>query len=122
MCIKGSVLSSLLFIIVLEALSKEFRVGCPWELFYADDLVTIAEALDNLLAKFYKWKKGLEPKGLKVNVGKTKVMTSRRDLNSLVKSGKFPCGVCVKGVGQNSIFCGSCSHGSIISAQVFMEG
>ena len=34
---QGSVLSPLLFIIVLEALSKEFRKGCPWELFYADD-------------------------------------------------------------------------------------
>ena len=32
-----SVLSPLLFIIVLEALSSEFRVGLPWELFYADE-------------------------------------------------------------------------------------
>ena len=29
---QGSVLSPLLFIIVLEALSREFRTGCPWEL------------------------------------------------------------------------------------------
>ena len=34
---QGSVLSPLLFIIVLEALSREFRTGCPWELLYADD-------------------------------------------------------------------------------------
>ena len=27
---QGSVLSPLLFIIVLEALSLEFKVGCPW--------------------------------------------------------------------------------------------
>ena len=40
---QGSVLSPLLFIMVLEALSLEFRSGCPWELFYADDLVLIAE-------------------------------------------------------------------------------
>ena len=32
---QGSVLSPLLFIIVLEALSMEFRTGCPWELLYA---------------------------------------------------------------------------------------
>ena len=31
---QGSVLSTLLFIIVLEALSREFRTGCPWELLY----------------------------------------------------------------------------------------
>ena len=36
---QGSVLSLLLFIIVVEALSPEFRVGCPWEMFYGDDLV-----------------------------------------------------------------------------------
>ena len=28
---QGSVLSPLLFIIVLEALSREFRAGVPWE-------------------------------------------------------------------------------------------
>ena len=39
---QGSVLSPLLFIIVLEALSRYFRVGVPWELFFADDLVIIA--------------------------------------------------------------------------------
>ena len=38
---QGSVLSPLLFIIVLEALSREFRTGCPWELLhvYADDFM-----------------------------------------------------------------------------------
>ena len=36
---QGSVLSPLLFIIVLEALSREFRCGVPWEDLYADDLV-----------------------------------------------------------------------------------
>ena len=29
---QGSVLSPLLFIIMLEALSKEFSICCPWEL------------------------------------------------------------------------------------------
>ena len=36
---QGSVLSPLLFVIVLEALSCEFHTGTPWELLYADDLV-----------------------------------------------------------------------------------
>ena len=40
---QGSVLSPLLFIIVLEALSREFREGLPMELLYADDLVLVAE-------------------------------------------------------------------------------
>ena len=36
---QGSVFSTLLFIIVLEALSREFRTGCTWMLLYADDLM-----------------------------------------------------------------------------------
>ena len=41
---QGSVLSPLLFIIVLKALSTKFRIELPWELFYADDLVLLAES------------------------------------------------------------------------------
>ena len=43
---QGSVFSPLLFIIVLEALSREFRCRVPWEDFYTDDLVIIAESLE----------------------------------------------------------------------------
>ena len=38
---QGSVLSPLLFIIVLEALSCKFRVGSPWEMLYTDELVIL---------------------------------------------------------------------------------
>ena len=46
---QGSVLSPLLFIIILEALSRKFRIGLPWKLFYADDLALLAESEDKLL-------------------------------------------------------------------------
>ena len=42
---QGSVLSPLLFIIVLEALPCEFQAGVPWEDLYADDIVVIADSL-----------------------------------------------------------------------------
>ena len=41
---QGSVLTLLLFIIVLEALSREFREGLPMELLHADDPVLMAES------------------------------------------------------------------------------
>ena len=54
---QGSILSPLLFIIVLEALSREFRSGVPWEDLYADDLVIIAECLRNVLGGSWHGKK-----------------------------------------------------------------
>ena len=48
-------------------------------------------------------------KGLRLNVDKTKVLISGRNLYTLKKSEKFPCGVCFSGVGRNSVFCSSCS-------------
>ena len=91
---QGSVLSPLLFIIVLEALSKEFRTGSPWELLYADDLVIVSDSLADLQRTFDAWKSGMEDKGLRVNVGKTKLMVTGPNLNPIHDSGKHPCGVC----------------------------
>ena len=94
---------------VLEALSLEFRTGCPWELLYADDLVLIADSMDKLIEKFNRWKEGIESKGLKVNIAKTKVMVSGNGIIPPSTSGKWPCSVCRKGVGNNSIFCNFCT-------------
>ena len=108
---QGSVLSPLLFIIVLEALSREFRTGCPWELLYADDLMISAESMEELLVKVQTWKTEMEEKGLRVNMGKTKIMESGINLDVLKKSGMYPCGVCQSEVGSsNAIFCGGCKR------------
>lgn len=48
---KGSVLSSLLFIIVLEALSRKFHAGCPWVLLCMDDLAMADISLDDLVER-----------------------------------------------------------------------
>ena len=52
----------------------------------------------------------MEKKGLRVNAGKTKIMTCGTGLALLQSSGKFPCAVCHTGVGSNSIFCNGCKH------------
>ena len=61
---QGSVLSPLLFVIVMEALSREFRVGCPYELLYADDLVITADSIEKLLQRLQVWKQNLKEKGI----------------------------------------------------------
>ena len=112
---QGSVLSPLLFIIVLEALSRDFRVGVHWELFFADDLVIIAASLEECVERVKAWKEGLESKGLHVNMTKTKFMASGLELDILQDSGKFPCAVCCTGVGRSSIQCSKCSVGEKLS-------
>ena len=85
----------------MEVLSREFRIGCPWKL--------IVESLDRLKMRLENWKEGLEVKELKVNVYRAKVMCSRHDTpNTRMTSVKFPCRVCWKGVGTNSILHLSC--------------
>ena len=63
---QGSVLSPLLFIIVLEALSREFCSGVPWEDLYANDLIIIAELLEEYVRRLLTWKEAMEKKGLRV--------------------------------------------------------
>ena len=41
---QGSVLSPLLFVVVLEEVTRGVRVGAPWEMLYADDLVLTGES------------------------------------------------------------------------------
>ena len=63
---QGSALSPLVFVIVIEALSREFRVALPWVLLYADDLVVIAETEDNLIKRLNEWK----DRGIRINTRK----------------------------------------------------
>ena len=91
---QGAVLSPLLFIIVMQAITKHVATGLPWELLYADDLVVTAESEDELKMKMRNWKEAMEMKGLKVNVGKTKVMCSQHGRGPVRKSDIDPCGVC----------------------------
>jgi hypothetical protein len=121
---QGSVLSPLLFIIVLEALSRKFRSGLPFELFYADDLILMAETEELLMEKFRVWKENMEAKGLRVNLGKTKVMICRAGGGVQEPCGRNPCGVCNKGVGRNSITCNGCKkwvHGACSGVKGSLE-
>jgi len=94
-------------VIVVEALSREFRVALPWELLYTDNLVMIAETEDKRLSK---WKDFVENRGVRVNMNKTKVMISEEWQKVMQKSLRWPCGVCGRGVGDNSIQCTSCQN------------
>ena len=80
---------------MLEALPRKFRAGLPYELFYADDLVLMADTREQLTAKLSTWREGMEAKGLRVNMRKTKVMGCRDGEGHREVTGKYPCSVCV---------------------------
>ena len=94
-----SALSPLLFVIVVEAISREFRVALPWELLYADDLVVIAETEDDLIKRLNEWNDSVESRGMKVNMNKTKHMISAEWEKVMQKDARWPYSVCVRGVG-----------------------
>ena len=80
------------------------------ELLYVDVLVLIAETKELLLLlkKVRQWKEGMEKKEMRINAEKTKVMWCQVSKGQVEDSGKHPCGVCRKGVGNNSILSVEC--------------
>ena len=96
---QGSVLSPLLFVIVLEVLSGECRLTLPWEMLYANDLVIIAENLEELDTRYAAWEHCVKGKRLRESLAKTKVMISDVNRGPTFISGKHSCRVCCKGVG-----------------------
>ena len=75
--------------------TESVRNGLMSEMLYADDLVLMSETIEGLREKFWKWKESFESKGLKVNLGKTKVVVSGAEGEvSVIKVD--PCGICGK--------------------------
>ena len=87
---QGSALSPLLFIVVLDVISEEFRRGLPWELLFADDLAVATNSEEELQRRWLSWQIEMESKGLKVNTEKTEVMVcskTEREANIVDKQG-----------------------------------
>ena len=106
---QGSVLSPLLFSAVMDVVSRETRSGLTSELLYADDLVIMAPTMEQIGRRVADWRASLLGKGLKVNTGKSKVMVGSSGGKMIVNYGKWPCGVCGKGVQGNSVQCTVCT-------------
>ena len=98
---QGSISSPLLFIIVVDEITRHLRTDLR-EYLYADDLVLIGDSWREVEEKYVSWKSALESKGLKVNVNKTKAMSLGGRMK-VVDATKDPCAVCGKRVMKNAI-------------------
>ena len=59
---QGSVLSPLIFAIVVDVVTEHAREGLLNEILYADDLALMSESLEDLRERFQRWKRALEGK------------------------------------------------------------
>ena len=106
---QASVLSCF-FAVMVDVVTQFARECMLSELLYADDFLLMSEAIYGLRNKFLKWKEAFESKGLKVYLGKTKVMVSGGiTKDGLSKSKDDPSGVCSLREEANSVLCVQCS-------------
>jgi len=68
----------------------------------------IAETEDDPNEWLNEWKDSVENTGMRVNMNKTEVMISGEQQKVMQTAVRWPCGVCGRGVGNNSIQCTSC--------------
>ena len=87
---QGTVLLPLIFAVWVDVVTEHAREGMLNEILYADDLVLMSESLENLRERFQRCRRALEGKGLKVNIGKTKMMVSGTE-GEITSSKIDPC-------------------------------
>ena len=104
---QGSVISPLIFVIVVDAVTEQARKGLLNEILYADDRVLMKENLEDLRERFQRWRGALESKGMKVNIRKTKTMVSGAE-GEIVRGKVDPCGIFGKRVMSNAVLCTAC--------------
>ena len=102
-----SVLSFLLFAIMIDEVSENARKGWIKQILYAKDLVLMGETMEELRENFNEWREAFESKGMKVNLGTTKLMVSEMEEETL-DSEIDPCGECGTRVMSNLVLCTAC--------------
>ena len=70
----------------------------------------MSESLEDLRERFQRWRCALEDKGLKVNVGKTKMTVSGTE-GEIVLGKIDSCGICGERVGSNAVCCTQHTNG-----------
>ena len=104
---QGSVLSPLLFAMVIDEVTENARKGWMKHILYADDLVLMGETMKELRENFEEWREAFESKGMRVNLGMTKLMVSGMEKEAF-NSKIDPCGVCKTRAMSNSVLCTAC--------------
>ena len=89
---QGSILSPLLFVLVMDEVTKDIREGVVKEMLYADDIVLVGDYWEEVESRNTRWKEALQERGIKINVNKTKAFYTRRNFVRM-QMRKYPCSV-----------------------------
>ncbi|VDO75490.1 unnamed protein product [Heligmosomoides polygyrus] len=73
---QGSALFPLLFVVVVNAITRDLQKPVPWALLYADDIMLACEDKDDFERQEQAWCDRLAMFGLKLNVKKTEYLTT----------------------------------------------
>ncbi|VDP47120.1 unnamed protein product [Heligmosomoides polygyrus] len=73
---QGSALSPLLFVVVMDAITRDLQNPVPWTLLYADDVMLASEDKGELEREVQAWCDRLERFGLKLSVKKREYLTT----------------------------------------------
>ena len=77
---QGSVLSPLLFIIVLVVITCDIQAPVPWCILFADNIILIADESQNEVnVKLEQWRTSLEGYGLRLSRSKTEYLCANFD-------------------------------------------
>ena len=110
-----SVLSPLLFAIVVDVATNKIKEGMLQEILYTDDSLCSGDH-GGTAGIFHSWKSALESKGLKVNLVKTKITVSKIGPATVKSSSqKDPCGICGRKTMVHAVLCkssGNWIHGT----------
>ncbi|EYC40844.1 hypothetical protein Y032_0594g424 [Ancylostoma ceylanicum] len=82
---QGSALSPLLFILVMDAITKDIQKTVPWTLLYADDVMLAANTKAELEQQVQTWQDRLADFGLRLNVRKTEYLTTDKNEQDTVR-------------------------------------
>ena len=101
------VLLPLLFAMVKDEVTENSRKEWMKQILFAHDLVLMRETMKEFRENSDKWRETFESKGMRVNLGKTKLMVSGMEEETL-DSKIDPCGLCGTKVMSNSVLCTAC--------------
>ena len=104
---QGSVLSPLVFAMVIDEVTQNARKGWVKQILHADDLVPLGKTMEELRENFDEWREAFESKGMRVNLRRTKLIVSGMEKETL-DSKIDPCRVCGTRVMSNSVLGTAC--------------